>query len=170
MADKLGNGGRKGKGTPKDKNGKRITMKDIHNVKNDIYVADFRTFKSIQIDMGGWIHLDPELDQHELNRILSRAIKNIKYRLSNMARRTGKYHLSNIVIIDTGDINYSRKARNYQYLNIYVTLFNKTDIYDKMKIRATFQPIIQEIIENDLQDERVFEFLGGKVRATGQYE
>jgi hypothetical protein len=120
--------------------------------------------------MSGWIKLNPDLEQHQLVFIINKTKRNIKARLTNIANKTGIYQKESIVVISTGDITNDRKIKNYQYINIDITLFNKPgNIYDRNYTKAFAHSLTQEIIINDLIDDQVFNFLGGDIRASGQY-
>lgn len=167
MIDKRGMGGKKGLGVQKDRLTRILKMPTIDRVQNNITISNIERFNTTQIHMGGWIKIDPEIEQNELNRVFYRAKRNIRYRLQNFARKTGRYHLQNIVILDTGVLSRYKK-KNYQFLNIDLTLYNKVCIYDRAEIKAYIQPLLKDIIQNDLQDTNVFNFIL-KARGSGQY-
>jgi hypothetical protein len=97
-----------------------------------------------------------------------RAKRNIKYRLSNFARITGKYQKESIVVIDTGLLTKQNKKKNYQFVSIDITLYNKVYIYDRENIKTMMNPLVKDIIQNDINNPDVFNFIL-KVRGMEQY-
>lgn len=168
MSDKKGIGGRKGLGVQKDRQTRVLKLPTIDKVGNKIIIPNIETFKTTQIHLCGWIRMNPELEQYEADHILLKTRRNIKYRMANFAKRTGKYQQENIVIIETGTVNRQKKQRNYQFVNIDLTLYNKSNIYDKANVKASISPLIRDIIQNDLIDTDVFNFIL-KQRGTIQY-
>lgn len=153
-------GGKKCKGVKKDRSGRVIKLKTSYeNIKTEIIVPDIEKFKTTQLQIQGWVIIDPELEQEEVNRILYLTKRQIKQTITNFARYTGKYQVENIVIVDTGKLKNKPNSSAWQFMTIDITLYNKKDYYDRDITKRYMLPLVNDIIENCLNNEQVFNFI-----------
>jgi hypothetical protein len=153
----------------REKGIKTIKLPAINNIKNQIFIPNHITFKTTQVHLGGWIKINPDLYQNEIDHCINKAIRNIKIRISAIAKTTGLYHQQSIVVIDTSVLERGHKKKCYQFVNVDLTLFNRINIYDKKKVIQTIRPLIEDIIKNDINDDDVFNFIK-KEKGSKQYE
>jgi hypothetical protein len=150
------------------KDGKILILPIYNNVKNKILIPNAITFKTTQIEMGGWIKINQELSQSELNHAINKATSKIKNRITNFAKSNEMYHCQSIAIIETTDVDKGKKKKNYQWVSINLTLYNKINIYDQSMVKHSCCPLIEDIIDNDINDDDVFNFIK-KEKGIQQY-
>lgn len=163
---KMGAGGRKSRGIKKDRHTRIYKLATINNIRSKIIIPNVLNFKTTQINLNGWITINQDVEQSELDKhifLLKRKIKSI---LTNFAILTGKYQKENIVIIDTGKLELSKNP--YQFMSLDVVLYNKNNIYDKQEIKTRIISLIQNII-NEIGNDEKFHFIK-KVRCSNIYE
>lgn len=151
------------------KNGRDINFPTYKNVKNKIFIANINDPKTIQIELGGWISIDPDLSQEEINKQIIRTKRKIQDRIRKLSRATEMYQKESIVDIKTGQKSTGTKIKNYQYMLIQIVLFNKIIGYDKNLIKHIIQPFIHDLINEDINDDRVFNWQTGNCRGKGQF-
>lgn len=151
------------------KNGRDINFPMYRNVKNKIFIANINDPKTIQIELGGWISIDPDLSQEEINKQIIRTKRKIQDRIRKLSRATEMYQKESIVDIKTGQKSTGTKIKNYQYMLIQIVLFNKIIGYDKNLIKHIIQPFIHDLINEDINDDRVFNWQTGNCRGKGQF-
>lgn len=141
---------------PKEKFFKKIVLPVYRNVRSEIW-ANNKSFKTTQIYINGWITINPDLEDTEIFTIIHRAKRNIQKRIDKLRLKTRMYESDSIVDFQTAIEKYKKK--DVQFLKIDIVLFNKTQEYNKRDVVATIQPFLKEIINNDLVDDNVFNFV-----------
>jgi len=149
---------------------KNIKLSIYKNIKTNIDILDVSTFKTIQFKLMGWIKLNPQATQNEINKYINKSQRQIKIRIENLARKTNRYQRKSIAIIDTGEVVKEKRVKKYQFYTINVCIYNKSSIYNRKNVIEDIQPLIQQIIDNDIEDRDILEFLSPSVRRSGQYE
>ena len=139
-----------------EKMGKLFKYDILPNVKVGAYVTDHTSFKTIQVQISGWIKNDPDTTNDMARKIIVKAKRNIQNRIRNLARSTNLFKPESIVDFNIGNLDTSKYDRIF--LCIDLVLFNNTNIYDKNMV-DTYIPIITEgIIIEDL-DDPFFDFI-----------
>lgn len=152
------------------KTGRDIKLPTYHNVKNKIIIANINEPKTTQIELGGWVTVDPDMEQEEINKEIIRAKRRIQNRIRQLANETLLFQKESIVDIKTGQKPVGTKIKKYQFMLIQLVLFNKIITYDKQLTKTVIQPFIRDLIDMDINDERVFNWQNGNCRGNGQYE
>lgn len=162
-----GLGGKKSKGIPKEKTSRRILLPTYNNVKLMIFIANKHTFKTIQLHLGFWVHVDPLLETTHVSHEISLIRFKIKKRIREFASQTKKYKEESIVIVQSADSYAVNERRNYQYINVDITIFNKFYDFDIQNVKKSMMPVLKDIVDIDLVTD-VFNIIK-KVKGMHQY-
>jgi hypothetical protein len=109
--------------------------------------------------------VDKEYEEYQLKREISISRKKIVNRLLELGKQTKKYYDKEcIVIIDTTTNKEGTIKKKYQYLCIDITIYNIDQNYDKKAIKKMLYPVLQNIVDLDLTDKNVFNFINGTTR------
>ena len=136
--------------------GKIFEYNIIPNIKVTAYVTDHTSFKTIQVQISGWIKKDPDITNDMAKKIMLKAKRNIQNRIRNLARSTNLFKPESIVDFNIGNLDTSKYDRIF--LNIDLVLFNNTSIYDKKMVDKYIPMLTEDIIIDDLQDP-FFDFI-----------
>ena len=148
----------KGNRTKKRK-GASIKNQSIGLVQYKIHSPNVLDFKSIQIDIGGWIKPDPDTEQIELDYTLSHTKKRIKMMVRNRSDRNGYIQPETIIDISTSDM-ISGKKRQCQYIRMDVCFFIKPgEKWDRYFITLLSKNLVQEIITILKMNPDIFNFV-----------
>ena len=146
----------------RNRNGKVIEVQDYLDWKINIEIPSSTCFKTVQMDIRGWIKLnDPEITQHQWDNILFPIQKKIKQeiRMNNIPG----FFRDAIVIVDSGKMHAIK--REAQYLKIDICLFVKDCLYDKQTIKIIMETFIHTIIDKHLKTNSNFEITINEVMA-----
>ena len=139
------------------KTGKFITLDCYENVKIGYGTVDYKNLKTIYIKLNSW--LKPEDELIDYNELLSRTKRKVKLRIFGI--KNNFFKKENIVDIDirTKGIKMEKKS----FMNIELTLFTKEKFDIKTKeIRSFIRNLSQDIIDNDLDNKKLFNFYQNK--------
>jgi hypothetical protein len=150
----------------RERNGKRFNLNfNDKNVK--ILVLNTETFKTIQLTIKGWIFIDDDMTQEDLNKNMHLTKRHIKDVIREISRKIKTIQPESIVTIDTGNLNHLKSNKNYQFIKIDICIYNKPNIiFDKYYVMKIITDLLQ--LTSDYIDQN-FKFIKEKVRGTGQY-
>lgn len=135
---------------PANKLGKGFWMEEYENLKLHCDVPNADRFNTVQMEVTGWLSINPEAEQHDLDKMTSKIKKRIKDKIRDWKQQF--FLPSAIVIFETGSITYQR--RDYQFFTVEVTHFVKPKMtYDKQTLIRLLYPFYIEIIDNYIIDD-----------------
>ena len=133
--------------TKRNRNGKLIYLDDYEGWKIDIEIPNALSFKTVQLDIRGWIKLtDNDINQHQWDNVLFPLQKKIKQEIRMM--KIPGFHSDSIVLVASGKM-HSVKL-DYQFLKTDICLYVKDCPYDRLSIRKLIETFTQTIIDKYL--------------------
>jgi hypothetical protein len=134
------------------KTGKYIPLGMYNNVKIGYGTVDYKNLKTIYLKFNSW--LQPELDSDH-NLTISKSRRKIKEIIYNFENKFFKKQ--SIVDLDlrTKGIKLDKRS----FMNLEVTLYVNYQLDIKSKeIKFTIKNIIEQIIDQALEDKKLFNF------------
>lgn len=134
----------------KERNGKKVISKRQHkNVKYEVYIANFTTFKTIQIRITGRIHINKDNDPDDYRRLISLTKTRIKNIINTIGRTGTVFQEVSIVDINTPELTKKLiEEKSSQFFKIDVVLFVKPgNTYDKYLVTLTSENVVSRIYD-----------------------
>ena len=129
---------------PLHKTGRSFSIREFENIKIKIDVPDINTFKTVQVELNGWIEMDTDYEPYEVERQIFYQKYSIKQLIRNWKQPLFKKE--SIIIVDTRLIP-TRKS--YQFYSMEVTHYVQPKmVYDKETIIHLLQPFYHNLIED----------------------
>jgi len=145
--------------TNKVKFGKGFTLPEVEGITFNVYVPNVFRYKSIQIDFGAWIQIDPEIEDHDINRIVNLTVRNLRNYVEQLAKKYPFFYSKCIVDLDTTRKQRLETQSRPQFLNLDITLFVKDIQYDRDQMEPIMKKVSEDIVYDILVDEQVFNFI-----------
>ena len=129
---------------PDEKNARGFWLKEFENIKIKIDVPNILTFKTVQVELNGWIEMDTDYEPYEVERQIFYQKYSIKQLIRNWKQPLFKKE--SIIVVDTRLIP-TRKS--YQFYSMEVTHYVQPKmVYDKETIIHLLQPFYHNLIED----------------------
>ncbi len=138
--------------------GKIVDFKNYKNARQCVRIIDSKRCKTYQPEITGWIKIDPDLTQKEVDIETIRSKRKIRERIKNLAKQTQLFHPESIVEIKIGQINDVNKRTGRIFVAINIVIYNISQIYDKSIPNMILRPFLKDIVDYDL-DQNVFQWI-----------
>ena len=129
---------------PEEKNGRSFWLKEFEDIKIHIDVININSFKTVQVDLTGWITMCKDFQLHEIERNIFYQ----KYAIKQLIRNWNQplFKKESIILVDT---RLAQTKKEHQFFSVEITHYVRPQMeYDKQTIINIIEPFYHNMIED----------------------